>query len=766
MPVDVTQFRETFFEESFEGLELIESGLLGLTPGEADLDLINTIFRAAHSIKGGSGSFGLSEITEFTHQMETLLDQMRAEERPVTSDAIDLLLRARDHLASMLGSLRAGESIDPADSAAIQEELEQMLGVASTDAPAAARVVDATPVGWRIDFAPHPSMLQSGNDVVRIVRELRDLGKVYPALHSADVPMLADLDATECHLAWSVVVLTAAPRDRIGEVFDWVTDEADIEISPITGCDSESLELDRIALEQDLISGEQHDRILSEVAERAGRLSFEWWAVAEEGFSFDELKELSDEQGRRIEAGAAAAPADGVETPGDAAEVGAAVAAAAAAKTSADTGRAVQKRAGGDGAGASSLRVSTEKIDALVNMVGELVITQSMLKQVGTDFDMGKLEALRTGLVQLERNSRELQEAVMRIRMLPISSVFQRFPRLVRDTSQALGKTVELIISGEQTELDKTVLEKLGDPLVHIVRNSLDHGLEPPDERVRCGKPRAGRIRLHAAHEGGKIQIEITDDGRGLSKQKILAKARQQGLVAPEETPSTEDTFDLVFHPGFSTAEQVTDVSGRGVGMDVVRRNIKALGGTVQLSSEEGVGTKLTIRLPLTVAILDGQLLRVGSETYILPLVSIIESITIESKNVLVIAGRAEVYRLRSEQLPIIRLYEIFGLKSEITDLREGLLVVVEAEGRKAGIFVDELLEQQQVVIKSLESNYRPVQGLSGATILGDGRVAMILDVGGLMSLALDAASGSVRSRRREQAEPRRVSDEMEDATA
>ena len=380
--------------------------------------------------------------------------------------------------------------------------------------------------------------------------------------------------------------------------------------------------------------------------------------------------------------------------------------------------------------------MGTDKVDSLINMVGELVITQSMLSQMGDEFSMDKLEDLREGLAQLERNTRELQESVMRIRMLPISFSFQRFPRLVHDLSQKMDKKIELKMTGEQTELDKTVMEKIGDPLVHLVRNSLDHGIESPEVRVAAGKSEVGTINLNAYHQGGFIIIEIIDDGAGLPKDKLLAKAIEKGLVSPNDNLPDEKIYDLIFHPGFSTADQVTDVSGRGVGMDVVRKNIKELGGNVDVTTEQGKGTKFTIRLPLTLAILDGQLIRVGSETYIIPLVSIIESLEIQTENVNSIAGTTEVYKMRDEYIPLVRLYEVFDVQPETTRLQDCLLVVVEGDGGKAGILVDDLLSQQQVVIKSLETNYKRLEGISGATILGDGTVALILDVFGLLSLA------------------------------
>jgi two-component system chemotaxis sensor kinase CheA len=368
-------------------------------------------------------------------------------------------------------------------------------------------------------------------------------------------------------------------------------------------------------------------------------------------------------------------------------------------------------------------------------MVGELVITQSMLDQVGQNFDAGRMIQLRDGLAQLERNTRELQESVMRIRMLPISFSFNRFPRLVHDLSNQLGKKVELKLSGEHTELDKTVLEKMSDPLVHLVRNALDHGIELPEQRVAAGKSEIGMLKLHAFHQSGSIIIQISDDGAGINVDKVLQKAKNLGLVHSEENFPEEQLYELIFHPGLSTASQVSDLSGRGVGMDVVRRNIRALGGTIDVKSKPGKGSTFSIRLPLTLAILDGQLVRIGQEIYILSLLSIVESLRVNPKFVNSLAGKAEIYKLRDEYIPILRLYELFDIPATITKLEEGLLVIVEGDGQKVGLFVDELLSQQQIVIKSLESNYKQIQGVSGATILGDGNVALILDISGIIQL-------------------------------
>jgi two-component system chemotaxis sensor kinase CheA len=393
--------------------------------------------------------------------------------------------------------------------------------------------------------------------------------------------------------------------------------------------------------------------------------------------------------------------------------------------------------------GSSSIRVSIDKIDSLINIAGELVITQSMLDQTSTDLEehgLALLEKLREGLAQLERNTRELQEGVMRIRMVPISFAFNRVPRLVHDLSAKFGKQIDLEINGEQTELDKTVMEKLGDPLVHLVRNAIDHGIETPAERREAGKPQVGTIGLSAFHEGGKIVVEVKDDGAGLDLERIVQKARAAGVVGESDTLSDQQAAELVFHPGLSTAGEVSDVSGRGVGMDVVRRNINSLGGSVTIDTTRGEGSTFTIRLPLTLAILDGQLVSVGEQVYVVPLLSIVESLQPRAEFIKSVSGARGIYKLRDEYIPVIRMHEVFEVAHERDELTDGLLVVVENGTQRAGLFVDDLLGQQQVVIKSLEENFKRVEGVSGATILGDGTVALILDIGGLMRLGRSEA--------------------------
>jgi two-component system, chemotaxis family, sensor kinase CheA len=665
MSIDISQFHQVFFEEAFEGLEIMESGLVALEIGHPDTDAINAIFRAAHSIKGGSGTFGFNAISDFTHVLEALLDEMRSGTRQVTRTGVDVLLTAVDALRVMLDSARSGNAFDAQAVAAAHQKLEALLhnevAPAAAAAPAIETAIAASPPAdqapWHIEFTPASHLFATGNDPVRILRELQRLGTCSVVVDVSRLPDYVDLDAETCYCAWKIALDGGVEEAAIREVFEWVEDDAKIVIT-------------------------------------------------------------------REQAAAADQVAASSSPPSAAAPV--------------ENRRQKDRREGGSPSGpsATSIRVDTAKIDSLINLVGELVITQSMLGQFDDPSKAINYARLREGLAQLERNTRELQEGIMRIRMLPISVSFNRFPRLVRDLSSKLGKQVELKISGEQTELDKTVLEKIGDPLVHLVRNALDHGIEQPDLRIANGKPSHGTLSLAARHEGGNIVIEIIDDGAGINTEVLLAKARERGVVTADEAMTEEAIRDLIFHPGFSTAKEVSDVSGRGVGMDVVRRNIIELGGVIELQSSVGIGTTIRIRLPLTLAILDGQLVRVGSQTYIVPLVSIIESLQADAERVKSVTGSAELYPLRGEYIPIIRLYQVFDIEPQTTVLDHGLLVVVEGEGRRAAVFVDELLGQQQVVIKSLETNYRKVDGVSGATILGDGTVAMIIDAGGIIAMA------------------------------
>lgn len=667
MTTDLSQFHDAFFEESLEAVDDMESGLLNLDISNVDPEAINTIFRAAHSIKGCSATFGFKEISEFVHVMETVLDEMRDDNLKPDQSTIDLLLKSLDTLREMLTLTRNEQGFDHKQISEIHQQLTKLLDnneKPSTSTSSNNVIEDSDPQiynAWRIEFTPHLDIMKTGNDPLRMFSVLSDYGEIDVTAHVNELVNFRVIDPEDCYLSWTITLKGEVSKEQISEIFEWVADDCDLSIDPVTSAQP------------------GNNETVTPTHTNKG----------ENSNSKDQEMPVS--------------PAASTDS--------------------------------------TSIRVGTSKVDEIINMVGELVITQSMLEQLGIEIEEGTAdsshyEKLRSGLVQLKRNTRELQESVMRIRMLPISYIFNRVPRIVHDLSKKLNKLVDIKMTGESTELDKTVLEKIGDPLVHLIRNSLDHGIESPEERKAKGKNETGTIHLNAYHKGGNIIVEIKDDGAGLDKAKITDKAIAKGIVGPHEEVSDEQINDLIFHAGLSTAETISDVSGRGVGMDVVKKNIKALGGNIDVQSTEGQGTSFTIRLPLTLAILDGQLVRVGTETYIIPLVSIIESLQLRPENISLVAGQASVYRLRDENIPFLKMSELFGSETEYNDMTRSLMVVVEGDGKHAGLVVDELLAQQQVVIKSLETNFRKVDGLSGATILGDGTVALIVDITGLINLS------------------------------
>jgi len=722
MAIDLTQFHDAFFEESFEALDSMEAALLKLDIGAPEPELVNTIFRVAHSIKGGSATFGFSEIASFTHSLETLLDELRGNRMQVTFEISDLLLKSVDVMREMLRAVQAKQTIDAQRVADLQFDLELMIvnrAAASAPAftapavfaeptpPVAAVVAVVEPAApsvakWLISFRPYPELFARGNDPLRMMRELNELGELRVHVKDAALPAFAELDPQSCYLAWDMELSGGAVDEAaIRTVFDWTEGDCDLDIKlAAPSRHSPASEL-LSAAPADLPPDDELDALL------AANNAATHIAVS------------------------AAAPAQATAAP-----VAQAAAPAATPLHGVKSDAPAKAEVHGPGGDLSSIRVSVEKIDELMNTVGELVITQAMLSQLSRSLEGPAAEKFRSGLAQLERNMRELQESVMRVRMLPISFVFSRFPRMSRDLAQRLGKHIDLKLTGENTELDKTVLEKIGDPLVHLVRNSIDHGIESPEVRTAAGKSPTGTVQLDACHRGGNIAVEVSDDGGGLDKDRILAKARSRGMIGPNDVLSDEQIHDLIFLPGFSTAEKTTDVSGRGVGMDVVRRNITELGGKIEIRSERGVGSRFIITLPLTLAIVDGQSVAVGTETYIVPLISIVESLQLKAGNISRLSGRGEVFSFRGDYLPIVRLHELFGVEPRTRNLQEGLVVIAEGDGRRVGLFVDDLLGQQQVVIKSLETNYGHVPGVSGATILGDGSVALILDLSGLIRAA------------------------------
>ncbi|WP_374488817.1 chemotaxis protein CheW [Zoogloea sp.] len=758
MAIDMSQFFQVFFEEAAEHLANMEALLLAIDPAAPDPEEVNALFRAAHSIKGSSGTFGFQDMMEVTHILETMLDRVRKGEAPLTNDMVDASLVAGDVLKNLLAAHRGEEEADRAAAEDICHRLELLCqnldggNAPAQAAPLPAQAVQAPPTvhagrtGHLIHFPLVGGVDEQQQVLSRLVAELTGFGEVETVESPAG-------GYGECHL----LVITGAPESDLKGVLSFLLDPEVIRIEawPVPmAAEDEGFGL------FELPPAASTDAAAPPVAapeeaygffdvEEVDQLLIRQQAAEPYGF-FHELPPLPDgpevpaalpvqaepvqENENRAYGFFVPLPVQAPAEPTPAAPVIPVVVEAAAPASSASQRKpaAAKPAAGGD---SGSIRVSVEKVDQMINLVGELVITQAMLTQAASNVDPVVFERLINGLAQLERNTRDLQESVMSIRMMPISVVFSRFPRVVRDLSQKLGKQVELKTIGETTEMDKSLVERITDPLTHLVRNSLDHGLETPEKRRAAGKSETGTITLSAYHQSGNIVIEVGDDGAGLNRGRILAKARERGMQV-SDTMTDQEVWQLIMEPGFSTAEQITEVSGRGVGMDVVKKNISAMGGRIELDSMAGVGTRITVRLPLTLAILDGMSVGVGPETYIIPLGYVMESMQPERAMMKSVSGVERLIQVRGEYLPVICLHEVFHIQGAITDWTKGIMVVLEADGQSAALFIDQLIGQHQVVIKSLEANYRRVQGITGATIMGDGRVALILDVPVLVSLA------------------------------
>ena len=663
MSIDIKQFFNAFYDECIEALQTMESGLLQLD--SISDEGINGLFRAAHSIKGGAGTFGFNTICDFTHNVETLLDSIRRKEIHADKNTTNILLEACDCIRILLDSEKNEVDVDHDRIESVNKNISSIVqntsntNVSSTISSENAGNHEYT-YGWSIYVNPQNDAFVSGFDPLGLVRALSDLGPLTISADISELPDIRSIDPHDSYINWHIKLNSNIQQSEINDVIDWVTDHCNFQIESINN------------FNESQIDDHQNDCNYSE-----------------------EIIEQPDVKNTDI--------------------------------TSSRT---------------SSVRVETSKIDQLINMVGELVITQSMLQQIGdemyskAEYNSQLVDRLRSGLQQLERHTRELQQKVMSTRMVPISYSFSRFPRLVHDLSIQLEKEIDLDIRGETTEIDKTLIENLSDPLLHMIRNALDHGIESPDDRIKNGKNPTGSITLEARHKGGNIVIEIRDDGRGLDADKMRAKAELQGIIGKDTVLSDKQALELVFEPGFSTAEHISDLSGRGVGMDVVRNNVQALGGDIELESEPGMGTVFRIILPLTLAILDGQTVSVGSDLFVIPLAAILESIQIKDKDIRRPADAIELIQWRDEQLPLIRLHSIFNSTTTSEHTNRGLVVIVEGGGYRAGLTVSDLMSQQQVVIKSLDENFRKVDGFSGATILGDGTVALILDIAGIIKLS------------------------------
>ena len=704
---------QTFLIESRELLEGMESALLQTEQQAADVDTINAIFRAAHTIKGSAGLFGLDDIVAFTHVVESVLDKVRSNELELNSDLAGLFLESCDQISALVEKIGGGnDALDPqlaSTGAALIDRLNVYLGVApapvvAADAPSATAVEATSDTGseivaetdnWHISLRFGPDVFRNGMDPLAFLRYLQTLGEIVAIQTLAELPALDQFDAESCYTGFEIAFNSEADKATIEGVFEFVREDARINIlSPrsrivdyvelIRALPEEEMRLGEILLQCGTLTQQELDHGLSAQAAIADEVSLPLGSIlVDNGSVQPAVVEAAVEKQQQVKE----------------------------AKTK-------QQRL---------IRVDADKLDQLINLIGELVIGAAG----------NKLLAQRSGIAEMLESSEtigqlieEVRDSALSLRMVQIGETFSRFPRVVRDVSKELGKDIALIVNGAETELDKTVVEKIGDPLMHLVRNSMDHGIEKAEVRAERGKPLQGTIQLNAYHDSGSIVIEVVDDGGGLNKDRILAKAIEKGLVQPGQMLPDADIYKLIFAAGFSTAEQVTNLSGRGVGMDVVRQNIEALRGTISIDSEMGVGSTMRIRLPLTLAIIDGFLVQVNKSAFVIPLDMVVECIELSADDRLHEANRNYI-NLRGEVLPYIRLRDVFDIEGH-SDGRENI-VVVQYAGVKAGVVVDGLLGEFQTVIKPLGKIFSHIRGIGGSTILGSGEVALIIDVAGLV---------------------------------
>jgi two-component system chemotaxis sensor kinase CheA len=702
--------KQTFFQECEEQLAELESGLLAIDDGAHDSETVNAVFRAVHSIKGGAGAFALDDLVRFAHVFETALDHLRAGRLARSAEITRCMLRAADVLADLVRAARDGGSVDAARCKALAEELaafdpdgagassetdahDGMEGIAFVPIQIDLDDLETEPVAaerrFTIRFKPHPDLYAKANEAALILREITRLGEATITCDTSDVPMLTELDPEGSYLAWTIRLTTSADAAAVREVFEFVEWDCDLDISG--EAEDESDDLDIAALLARL-QGE----VGGEPAEPAPRdPGPEHRHPPGAG-----IVDLSEMRGQGSGSGLAAEPMAKPEAQG---------ASAAASPT---------------------IRVDLDRVDRLIDLVGELVINQAMLTQRVFEAGLTRASGVAAGLDELEQLTREIQDSVMAIRAQPVKSVFQRMPRLVREVAALTGKSVRLVTEGEATEVDKTVIERLSDPLTHMIRNAIDHGLENPEARLAKGKPAEGQVRLSALHRSGRIVIEVADDGAGIDRPRVKAIAAGKGLVAADAVLSDEEIDNLIFLPGFSTASTISDISGRGVGMDVVKRSIQALGGRIAITSRPGEGSTFTMSLPLTLAVLDGMVVTVAGQTLVVPLTAIVETLQPKATDVHGLGGAARVIAIREHFVPLIDVARELGYRGQNADPLDCVALLVELEGgARNALLVDAILGQRQVVIKSLEANYRHVPGIAAATILGDGRVALILDV-------------------------------------
>jgi two-component system, chemotaxis family, sensor kinase CheA len=748
------QLKQTFFDECSEALQQIELGLPDIRDGSGSEDTINAVFRGVHSVKGGAGIFGFEDLVRFAHVLETVLDEMRSGKLAATEEIVDTLLQANDVLTDLISMSRSGDAIPPDFGsecrAALQQILQANSGGKGIDDDSAASAdfdgIDFVPVqvnfddepaaeengaasgehDFKIVFRPKPELLKKANEPLYIIRELRKLGTLDLVAELDRLPPLAELEADRPYLGWTGTLRTAGTRAQVDEVFEFVVGDCELEISEIGAelAASSDPAPEAPMAEAPAWEGMVGSVVPPDVAGDLPKVEFAPSVVPSAG-----VQVAPPPAPAAVQAPAAATPAPvaapAVPAPAapDHAEAATPPARTAAAKTAA--------------AGATTTRVELEKIDRVVNMVGELVIAQAMLGQVVHGLPEDVSGRLVQVLEEVTHHTRELKDSVMSMRAQQVNAVFQRMPRLVRELAVKTAKKVKLEMAGENTEVDRSIIERLGDPLTHIIRNSVDHGIEAPADRVAAGKPEEGTIRLSAEHRGGRIVIEIKDDGAGINSERVLQKARDRGLVSADATLSDDEINNLIFLPGFSTAEKISDISGRGVGMDVVRRNIQDVGGRISLKSDRGRGMTIQLALPLTLAVMDGMVIRVGSETYVMPMSAIVECLRPPASDIHALIGTPGMLRLRGNLVPLVQLCDLLDIGSSASGSDERVIIITDAgEGARFGIVVDELCGHQQVVVKSIEESYGSVPGIAGATILGNGRVAFILDVEKLSDMA------------------------------
>ncbi|MCO6051063.1 chemotaxis protein CheA [Mesorhizobium sp. RP14(2022)] len=727
------EIRDTFFQEAEELLGELERGLILIQEGDRDSETVNAIFRAVHSIKGGAGMFELDRLVSFAHAFETVLDDLRSRKIGLEANGLKTMLRSADLLSDLVRTARAGEEMEAGREAVLMAELAALSGGVADAAPSAfdAPELPAGPVSrlYDIRFTPLAALYANAGDPALLVRELHRLGTATVSCDASHVPDLSELDPEGAYLSWTVALETTESEDTIREVFEFV--EGDCILEVIAG---EPMVVEEPAVVEE---GDGFDvaallaRMQAELgdgpAPEATPSPFDMPFAPDFSADFSNVVDLADM--RPVET-PAPSPAPAVEP------VAAPVLAASPAKTEESKASSAPAPAAG-----ATIRVDLDRLDRLVNLVGELVINRAMVAQRVVEAGLSNTAAVSVGLDELEQLTREIQDNVMALRAQPVRSVFQRMSRLVREVGEAVNKQVQLVVEGEGTEVDKTIVERLTDPLTHMIRNAIDHGLESPEKRLEAGKPLTGTVHLSARHASGHIVIEVSDDGGGLNRPRVRDIAVSKGLIPADAQLSDEETDNLIFLPGFSTASTISNISGRGVGLDVVKRSVQALGGRISIASRPGRGSTFTLALPLTLAVLDGMLVTVADQTLVLPLTSTVETLKLKPEEIHAL-GSSKLVTLRGAFTPMIDVGRHFGYRHAPADLTKSVGLVVETQGNtRTVLLVDEIQGQRQVVIKSLETNYGSVPGIAAATILGDGRVALILDVDALVSEASASAS-------------------------